>query len=163
MNDTQSPLRIFVVDDNMNAAVTLGELLCVLGHHVHIFFDGHSGVAAAATLRPAVALVDLSIATTPGYDVAKQLKVISPNTLLVACAGWGAACDRARAPASGFHQCLVKPFGSLDLQRLLSAIPRERTRHRGTRAAGEAGPVNKEPAGIGYPSWTTGDLERFSA
>jgi CheY-like chemotaxis protein len=119
---------VFVVDDNEDAAVLLAELLQAFGHRVHAFFDGPSALEAAATLRPAVAVLDLGMPGMHGYDVAKHMRRISPHILLIACTGWGAARDRARAKAAGFDHHLVKPVGIQELLTLLSTIPPELAR-----------------------------------
>jgi CheY-like chemotaxis protein len=116
---------IFVVDDNKDAAMSLAELLRIVGHRPHTFFEGQSALAAAVTLRPAAAILDIGMPGMHGYDVAKRMREISPATLLIACTGWGAARDRERSTASGFDHHLVKPVGLEDLQRLFSAIPSE--------------------------------------
>lgn len=128
MNDIRAsrrlvPTCIFVVDDNVDAALSLTELLRIVGHRPHTFFDGQSALAAASKFRPAAAIMDIGMPGLNGYDVAKRMLELSPNTLLIACTGWGAARDRERSKAAGFHHHLVKPVGIDDLERLLSTIP----------------------------------------
>jgi CheY-like chemotaxis protein len=114
---------IFVVDDNRDAAVSLAELLRIVGHRTHTFFEGQSALAAAAHLRPAAAILDIGMPGMHGYDVATRMREISPHTLLIACTGWGTASDRARSKSAGFDHHLVKPVGIEDLELLLGNIP----------------------------------------
>jgi CheY-like chemotaxis protein len=117
-----SPLSVFVVDDNEDAAVMLSELLRTFGHRVHTFFDGQSALDVAGELRPRAAVLDIGMPRMHGYELAKRLREISPHTVLIACTGWGAAHDRARAKASGFDHHLVKPVGIDELRNVLNGV-----------------------------------------
>ncbi len=46
------PRRILVVDDNVDAALTLAELLALEGHETHVAHDGPSAVDAATAAEP---------------------------------------------------------------------------------------------------------------
>jgi CheY-like chemotaxis protein len=112
-------LRILVVDDNEDAANTLSEMLELLGHRVNTFHDGFSAVAAAADLQPDVAVLDIGMPGMDGLQLAVKLRDLFPQTLLIACTGWGAERDRERTKAAGFHHHVVKPAGIDELQPLL--------------------------------------------
>lgn len=103
--------------------MSLAELLRIVGYHVHTFFDGQSALAAASTIRPAAAILDIGMPRMHGYDVAERMREISPKTLLIACTGWGAPRDRERARAAGFDHHFVKPVGIDDLEKVLRTIP----------------------------------------
>jgi signal transduction histidine kinase/CheY-like chemotaxis protein len=115
--------RILVVDDNRDAAETLGELLRHMGHEVVIAHDGASCLALAKELRPDVAFVDIGLPGVDGYGVARQLRqqqASEPRTKLVAITGYGQEADRRRSAGAGFDHHLVKPVDLAELRRLVS-------------------------------------------
>jgi CheY-like chemotaxis protein len=116
-------LCIFVVDDNQDAANCLGELLKLLGHHCHPFYDPLLALEAAKRVRPCAVVSDIGMPRMSGYDLATKLRECTPSTLLIACSGWGTAADRAMAAAAGFAHHLVKPAGLHELDPIFSRLP----------------------------------------
>ncbi|HEY1556297.1 MAG TPA: ATP-binding protein [Kofleriaceae bacterium] len=117
-------LRVLVIDDNVDAAFTLGELVRVLGHHPIVVHDAPSALATATDEAPELALVDLGLPNIDGYELAERLRALPglSRTPLVAVTGYGQASDRARTLQAGFAEHLVKPIGLEDLRALLRTI-----------------------------------------
>jgi PAS domain S-box-containing protein len=116
------PLRVLVIEDLADAAMTLKDLLEIWGHEVEVAENGASGIAAAGRFRPHVVLCDLGLPDIDGYTVAERLKA-DPATAqlpLVALTGYGTAEDRRRSAAAGFMEHLVKPVAFEDLRQLLA-------------------------------------------
>ncbi len=115
-------LRVLVVDDNHDAADSLGMLLQYLGADVRVAYDGPSALAAARTYQPSLALLDIGMPGMDGYELARQIrKEPSLQSLtLIALTGWGQAEDRRRSRAAGFNDHLVKPANAETLQNLLA-------------------------------------------
>lgn len=124
------PLRVFVVDDNPDAAYTLAQLLELLGHQVRAFANGREAAEAAAGDRPDVAVLDLGMPTPDGFETAALFRRMSPATRLIAWSGYSAPADRDRTRASGFHAHLPK---TAPIEELTSAID---------RSPGPAGPAH---------------------
>jgi CheY-like chemotaxis protein len=140
---TGAPLRILVADDNEDAAESLMLLLQLAGHDVHIVFDGDAAVAAAARLRPDVALVDIGMPKLNGYEVARRIRdhPWGADVHLVALTGWGQQADKRQAEEAGFDVHLVKPVAPEALDRLLAEIGASRA------APDAAGPaLRSQPA-----------------
>lgn len=114
--------RILVVDDNADAAESLGQLLEVLGNEVRVANDGEAGVAAAAQFRPEVVLMDIGMPKLNGYDAAQHIRQQSwgKGILLVALTGWGQEEDQKKSADAGFNHHLVKPVELDALTKLLS-------------------------------------------
>lgn len=114
--------RVLVVDDNVDAAESLRELLVMLGHQVAVAHDGPAALALAAQLQPQLALLDLGLPGMDGCELADRLRQrpALATLRLVALTGWGQAEDRARTQAHGFHRHLVKPVDPRVLERLLA-------------------------------------------
>jgi PAS domain S-box-containing protein len=114
-------LRILVVDDNLDAAQMLGDLLELCGHRVTLAHDGAQALADAARLLPQVVFLDIGLPDRSGFDVARALRGMDGmhNALLVALTGWGAEQDRRRSEESGFDAHLTKPAELDQIQALL--------------------------------------------
>ena len=117
----QKPLRVLVIEDNRDAAETLGDLLGLFGHEVELAHTGPAGVEAAQRFRPDVVLCDIGLPGMDGYAVARQLRR-DPETAalrLVALTGYGRDSDRRQAEEAGFDLYLIKPVGPAELKTLL--------------------------------------------
>lgn len=103
--------RILIVDDNADAAETLGQLLEVLGHQVQISFDGRRAIEMAAAFQPDIFILDVGLPDMNGYELARRLGDIVPpdSALFVALTGYGQEHDRVLSRAAGFDHHLVKP------------------------------------------------------
>jgi PAS domain S-box-containing protein len=123
-----SGLRILVVDDNRDAADSLGMLLELSGHNVRVAHGGQAGIALARTFQPHVALVDLGMPEVDGHAVARALRAEPwPDGLrLYALTGRGQEEDRRRALAAGFDEHLTKPVDPERLDTLLAAEAKRR-------------------------------------
>jgi len=121
---TDRALKVLVVDDNVDAATTLGELLRALGHEPIVVYDATSALAYAEADAPELALVDIGLPVVDGYELAHRLRALPglADTRLVAVSGYGQPSDRARTRDAGFAEHLVKPVGLDDLRALLVAL-----------------------------------------
>lgn len=114
--------RILVVDDNCDAAETLGALLEALGATVSVAHSGRSALEALDRFEPDTMLLDIGMPEMDGYELARQVKA-SPKhagTLLIALTGWGQAQDYSLSRAAGFDHHLVKPPDIDKLRELLT-------------------------------------------
>ena len=115
-------IRLLVVDDNHDAAITLAKLLEHLGHEVKTCFDGMEACQMAETYRPEVILMDLGMPIMNGFEAAAEIrsKPHGNDIVLVALTGWGQSQDRMKSKEAGFNHHLVKPVTLADLERVLS-------------------------------------------
>jgi len=116
--------RILVVDDNRDAADSLGMILRFIGADVRIAHDGPEALEVFAEYNPAVVFLDIGMPGMDGYQVARTLRTRYPDrsTAIVALTGWGQAEDRRRAQDAGFDHLLVKPTNIDELQSLLASF-----------------------------------------
>jgi CheY-like chemotaxis protein len=117
--------RILVVDDNVDAATSLGTLLEYRGHWVRTCFDGAAAFAAAAQSPPDVAFIDLNMPSPDGIDLARMIRTApwGSSIRLVALTGMGQPADLERTRAAGFDKHLVKPVAPEDLLDAVAALP----------------------------------------
>jgi CheY-like chemotaxis protein len=114
--------RVLVVDDNHDAADSLGMLLEFLGAEVKVVHDGYAALEAMKSFAPAVVLLDLGMPGMNGLEVARRMRE-DPATsamTLVALTGWGQREDRRRTSEAGFDYHLVKPADLGTLQSILA-------------------------------------------
>jgi PAS domain S-box-containing protein len=116
--------RVVVIEDNVDAAQTLADLLELLGHRASVVHDGSGGIALAQKLKPDVVLCDIGLPDVSGYQVARTLRAdpALAKTLLVALSGYAQAEDRARATEAGFDAHLAKPAPLDALEDLLASL-----------------------------------------
>lgn len=119
---TQRLLRILVVDDNADAAETLGLLLEQMGHAVRVVLDPTTALEQARAFQPELCLLDLGMPGLNGYDLARQLRAEPAlrDVLLAALSGWGMEEHRARSRSAGIDVHLTKPVVLEDVNALLA-------------------------------------------
>jgi PAS domain S-box-containing protein len=107
----QAPLRILVLDDNVDAASTLGALLEARGHIVQLAFTGRGALDSLESASADIAILDLGLPDMSGYDVARQIRERYPerHMFLIALSGWGSDRDRQRSEQAGIDLHLIKP------------------------------------------------------
>lgn len=114
--------RILVVDDNVDAAETLGVFLELLGDEVRVAHSGAEALRIAGEFRPHVAVLDIGMAGMDGYELAGAMRAEWGRAMaLIAVTGWGQDADRERASRAGFDTHLTKP---VEPQQLHAAITR---------------------------------------
>ncbi|WP_208023343.1 ATP-binding protein [Duganella alba] len=114
-------LRVLVVDDNVDAAETLGALLEFSGHLVQVAHNGAAALSSAAAHLPQVVFLDIGLPDISGYEAALALRKIDGMAAarIIALTGWGTPADRERASVAGFDHHLTKP---VDFNHLLAAL-----------------------------------------
>jgi CheY-like chemotaxis protein len=121
--DHAAALRVLVVDDNVDAAESLAELLRDLGHSVRVAHDGPSAIDLALRLRPQLVLLDIGLPEMDGYEVARRLRSQGVQSTLVALTGYGEARHRRLALDAGFDDHVTKPVDLHRLESLLKPLP----------------------------------------
>jgi PAS domain S-box-containing protein len=116
--------RVLVVDDNVDAADSLGQLLELLGNEIRTAHNGEAGIAAAAAFRPDVILMDIGMPKLNGYEAARRVREQpwGRTVVLVALTGWGQEADRRKSADAGFDFHLVKPVDPAALKKLLAGL-----------------------------------------
>jgi signal transduction histidine kinase/CheY-like chemotaxis protein len=116
--------HVLVVDDNVEGAESLGELLRVWGHRVRVAHDGPTGLAMAAHECPEVVLLDIGLPGIDGYEVGRRLRAAEATrgVTLVAVTGYGEHVHDGRLEEIGFDHLLVKPVRPAELQELLRGV-----------------------------------------
>jgi CheY-like chemotaxis protein len=113
------------VDDSVDSAEMLREMLHSVGHEVAMAHDGPAALALAERFIPDVAVLDIGLPVMDGYEVGRRLhdSAQTARCRLIALTGYGQENDRARSKAAGFEAHLVKPVDLFGLLRLVDEAP----------------------------------------
>jgi CheY-like chemotaxis protein len=125
IRDVEIPkLSVLVVDDNRDAATTLGMLLQLLGCDVATANDGPSALQILKTYHPTVVFLDIGMPGMDGYEVARRIRKMpdSETMTVVALTGWGQQEDRRLSADSGFDHHMLKPADITTLKNLFLSI-----------------------------------------
>jgi PAS domain S-box-containing protein len=120
----QKPVHVLIVDDNRDAAESLGQVLELLGATVTVAYDGPSAVEAFSATDASVILLDIGLPGMNGYEVARAMRSRHPERrpLIIAVTGWGQKGDRLEAEEAGIDHHMVKPADIDRLQELLGGL-----------------------------------------
>jgi signal transduction histidine kinase/ActR/RegA family two-component response regulator len=112
--------RILVIEDNVDAAVSLKSALELAGHEVALEYDGPAGLAKARAWRPEIVLCDIGLPSMSGYEVAQQLRADRERPFLLALTGYALPEDQEKARQAGFDSHLAKPPSLAELVQLIA-------------------------------------------
>jgi two-component system cell cycle response regulator DivK len=114
-------MKILYVEDNDDNAYMLKNRLSRAGFTVIVATDGAQGVAMAASERPDLILMDITLPDINGEEVTRRLKA-DPTTKgipVIALTANAMSSDKEKAIAAGCDDFDTKP---VDMPRLLGKI-----------------------------------------
>jgi two-component system cell cycle response regulator DivK len=114
-------MKILYVEDNEDNIYMLRSRLTRAGFTVMIATDGEQGVALAASERPDLVLMDLSLPVLDGWEATRRIKA-APETSripIIALSAHTMPGDAEKALAAGCDDFDTKP---VELPRLLAKI-----------------------------------------
>jgi CheY-like chemotaxis protein len=119
---TAPPFRVLVVDDNRDAADSLGALLRLWGHDTVVAYEGADAVEAARAHRPDLLLLDVGWPGLGGSRLARELRRLPELAAAKLVAVTGRADQALRCLKDGFDCYLVKPVDPESLHQFLAAL-----------------------------------------
>jgi CheY-like chemotaxis protein len=123
---SESDKLVLIVDDNVDAAVGLSELLKLWGFRTHVVHDGREVISMLRELSPDVVLLDIGLPGIDGFQLASLIRREPQwrDLRIIALTGYGQASDRERSRQAGIDLHLVKPVDLDLLARALGASAR---------------------------------------
>jgi signal transduction histidine kinase/ActR/RegA family two-component response regulator len=120
----KAPLRLLLVDDNIDAANILGMWLESFGHHVQVEYSSTAVLTQAARCNYDVYILDIGLPGMDGKALARRLRQFpkGAEAIMIAHTGYGSAFDKAEALAAGFDHYFVKPVDLTMLEHVLAGI-----------------------------------------
>lgn len=117
-------MRVLLVEDHVDSAISVARLLRALGYDVCVAFDGREALRQAVDFRPDAAFIDLSLPEIDGFAVAERLRAMEETrgARLIALTGWATDECAVLAKDAGFDQHLVKPLSIAALTAALAPV-----------------------------------------
>jgi CheY-like chemotaxis protein len=122
--------RILIVDDNVDAADTLADLLRLDGYTAAVSYAEKHALDSARASPPDVVILDIGMPERGGHVLARQLRELLPNVLIIAFTGFSRSDDIERSVQSGIDEHWVKPMQSVAFSHALATA---RARHARVR------------------------------
>ncbi len=104
-----SDARILLIDDEADTRETLARLLESHGARVRVAASASQALQVLDTFAPQLAISDIGMPTTDGYQLLAQLRVRFPELPAIALTAYATPADIERANAAGFQRHLAKP------------------------------------------------------
>lgn len=119
-------LRILVVEDQQDAAVSMALMMRMYGYCSRIAVDGPTALQVAMTENPDVVLLDIGLPGMDGWEIARRLgeATYRKRPLLIAVTAFGDEDSRQKSAEAGIDLHLVKPIEPNALRSILSKFQR---------------------------------------
>ena len=116
--------KVMVVDDNVDGAEMMAEMLRLDGFEVRVAFDGAQGLKLAREWEPEVAFLDIQMPGMGGAELATALRTEpwAASLRLVALTGFGQPSDIEASMQAGFDAHLTKPAPPEEIVRLAAEL-----------------------------------------
>jgi DNA-binding response OmpR family regulator len=118
-------VRVLLVDDDVVVCRQMAEGLSHAGFQVVTAHDPDEAIARAATTPPDIAIVDLGMPTTGGFEVIRYLKQAQGTSVhVIVLTGQDNERSRADAFDAGTDDYVLKPIGLAEIRRRITAALR---------------------------------------
>jgi len=118
-NEKPTMKRLLIVDDNVDAADTLAQLLQLNGHDTKAVYNAQNALQTLKSFEADIILLDIGLPDIDGYEVARQIRSFNKHSMLIALTGYGKADDIQRSKEAGFTAHITKPIIFSELERIL--------------------------------------------
>lgn len=131
-------LRVLLIDDNADAAVSLATLLELDGCQVQVASTARSGIDKATRFSPDAILCDIGLPVMNGFAFAREVRQHTQlrSVLLIALTGYSSTADQQNAADAGFDLLVTKPADYASIVEILRN-PAAARRHGETASPGE--------------------------
>jgi len=114
------PMRILVIDDEETIRQASSGMLQSMGHAVSMASGGREGIEQFRKKAFDIVLTDLGMPEMSGWEVAKTVKEMNPEALVLLMTGWGVELDPDEVRQGGVDDILVKPFKHQELSQTIA-------------------------------------------
>lgn len=123
-NESLKPLHILMIEDNVDFAQVMCDLISLSGYRTSAAHNGQDGVAKARELHPDVIICDIGLPGMTGYEVAQAIRndMALMDIFLIALSGYTSEKDLERCRNAGFDWHLAKPVDMADLENIFHRI-----------------------------------------
>jgi DNA-binding response OmpR family regulator len=118
---TPSNVRILVVDDDLDIAEILTDVLRRQGYDVRMAPNAEAAILELVTFWPELAIIDIGLPDIDGYELAVRIRAVT-DCKLVALSGYGAHSAPSETVVTSFDRHLVKPVDHAVLCNTIDAL-----------------------------------------
>ncbi len=115
-------ISILIVDDEDMVRHALSYALTLGGYHVITAANGKEGMEFIRSKFYDIAFVDLKMPDIDGWEIAKYIKSVSPDTMTILMTGWGIKFNDERLANGNVDAILAKPFELSQVNDLISVV-----------------------------------------
>ncbi len=105
-----NPYNVLIIDDEEEIRLLLSEILQQANYGVVIAKDGKEGIEKFKNNKIDIVFTDLGMPDVNGWEVAKEVKKINPNTPVILISGWGRDLKDQDLTNTGVDFLASKPF-----------------------------------------------------
>lgn len=110
-----TPASVLVVEDEFPLARMIATVLMEEGYRVHVEHDGNDALAAAVSVPPDIALIDIGLPSLDGLAVCRELRQRKLDVPIILLTARDAIPDRVAGLDAGADDYLIKPFAFEEL------------------------------------------------
>jgi two-component system OmpR family response regulator len=121
---TVSPVRVLVVDDELNIAELVSMALRYAEFEVEMAGNGREALAAFDRFRPHALILDVMLGDVDGFEVARRLRAQGADAPIVFLTARDTTEDKVRGLTLGGDDYVTKPFSIEELIARLRTILR---------------------------------------
>ena len=122
-----SPLRVLVVDDEVNIAELISMAVRYEGWEPQVAHTGSRAVGAAKDARPDAVVLDVMLPDFDGMEVLRRLRALHPDVPVLFLTARDSVEDRVTGLTAGGDDYVVKPFSLEEVVARLRALMRRTT------------------------------------
>src|SRR6201990_420065 len=119
-----TPLRVLVVDDEVNIAELIGMALRYEGFDVSLAHNGTKAVSGAKSFDPDAVVLDMMLPDFDGLEVLRRMRSADPDVPVLFLTARDAAEDRVPGLTAGGADYVTKPFSLEELVARLRGLMR---------------------------------------
>ena len=119
-----SPLRVLVVDDEVNIAELIGMALRYEGFEVSLAHTGTKAVSGAKMFDPDAVVLDMMLPDFDGLEVLRRMRSADPDVPVLFLTARDAVEDRVAGLTAGGDDYVTKPFSLEEVVLRLRALLR---------------------------------------
>jgi DNA-binding NtrC family response regulator len=118
-SDPQAPITVLVVDDEELLAKSCKQILASEGYHVLCEGRGRAALETVRRTRPDIILTDLMLPDMDGLALLKEVKQLTPASLVIMITGFATVNSSVEAIQAGAYDYIPKPFTATQLRILI--------------------------------------------
>ena len=119
---------VLVVDDDVDIATNMKDILCSMGYRVDVAHDGASALAMTSRCRYDVALLDFKMPDMNGATLYREIKSVQPSITAIMVTAQADSDGLARAHDAENWRVVRKP---VDVAKLITLIAKATKQPKG--------------------------------